>query len=396
MESQITPEETTQLRSLIGALQYASVHTRPDLSAKIGELQSSVPKATVRDLVQANKVLHEAKVHKVSLMTVPIAPDQVSFCAFSDASFLSGKEKYAHQGGLIFATTPELLENKKSVVAPIAWISKKIHRVTRSTLGAEAIALSGTVDRLLWIRLIWEWLNNPGVDWKCPEEALKRARKAALVTDCKSAYDLLTKAAIPQCEEHRTTIECLLIRERLQSNCMVRWVTSNAQLADCLTKSMDGSVLRECLRSGRYALFDEGRILQQRSDKKQRIKWAKEVTTDSVVNTATDLKDTWEVDGHGQVIRIHHVPRRKMFSPIGVPDCPVDIRELGAQRITVAVSSSGKSWNERDFWPGTRGHAATSESWTGKTIFQCKGSVKLPQFNQGVSTRSNSDSAVNS
>ena len=83
-------------------------------------------------------------------------------------------------------------------------------------------------------------------------------------------------------------------------------------------------------------------------------------------------------------------------SPIGVPDCPVDIRELGAQRITVAVSSSGKSWNERDFWPGTRGHAATSESWTGKTIFQCKGSVKLPQFNQGVSTRSNSDSAVNS
>ena len=396
MESQITPEETTQLRSLIGALQYASVHTRPDLSAKIGELQSSVPKATVRDLVQANKVLHEAKVHKVSLMTVPIAPDQVSFCAFSDASFLSGKEKYAHQGGLIFATTPELLENKKSVVAPIAWISKKIQRVTRSTLGAEAIALSGTVDRLLWIRLIWEWLNNPEVDWKCPEEALKKARRAALVTDCKSAYDLLTKAAIPQCEEHRTTIECLLIRERLQSNCMVRWVTSNAQLADCLTKSMDGSVLRECLRSGRYALFDEGRILQQRSDKKQRIKWAKEVTTDSVANTATDIKDTWEVDGHGQVIRIHHVPRRKMFSPIGVPDCPVDIRELGVQRITVAVSSSGKSWNERDFWPGTRGHAATSESWTGKTVFQCKGSVKLPQFSQGVSTGSNSDAAVNS
>eukprot|EP00435_Cladocopium_sp_Y103_P020778 s1772_g5.t1 len=199
--SPIFPEETTQLRSMVGALQYAAVHTRPDLSAKVGELQSCISRATVQDLLKANKVLFEAKTHKVSLMTVPIAPEQVSFCAFSDASFLSGTEKYAHQGSLIFATTPELLNNKKTVVAPVAWISKKIQRVTRSTLGAEAIALSGTVDRLLWIRLLWEWLNNPNVDWRNPEEALQRARKAALVTDCKSAYDLLTRTAIPQFKE---------------------------------------------------------------------------------------------------------------------------------------------------------------------------------------------------
>jgi hypothetical protein len=124
-------------------------------------------------MVSANKVLYEAKSNKVSLMTVPIAPDQLTYCAFSDASFLSGKEKFAHQGGLIFATTPELLENKKSVMAPVAWISKKIHRVTRSTLGAEAIALSGTVDRLLWVRLMWEWVNNPTIEWGNPETVLE-------------------------------------------------------------------------------------------------------------------------------------------------------------------------------------------------------------------------------
>ena len=125
-------------------------------------------------------------------------------------SFLSGKEKFAHQGRLVFAMTPELLKNKKSEVAPVAWVSKKIHRVTRSTLGAEAIALSGAVDRLLWIRLLWEWIDNPAIDWGSPEEALQKARKAALVTDCKSASDILTRAAIPQCEEHRTTVERLL------------------------------------------------------------------------------------------------------------------------------------------------------------------------------------------
>ncbi|CAL1150724.1 unnamed protein product [Cladocopium goreaui] len=383
LNSQITAEETTQLRSLVGALQYAAVHARPDLAAKIGELQACVPKATVQDLIGANKVLHEAKVNQVTIMAVPIAPSLVSFCAFSDASFLSGKEKYAHQGGLVFATTPELLENRKAVVAPVAWISKKIHRVTRSTLGAEAIALSGAVDRLLWIRLLWEWLNNPEVDWRSPEEALCKARRASLVTDCKSAYDLLTRTALPQCEEHRTTIECLLIRERLQSNCTVRWVTSNAQLADCLTKSMDSTVLRECLRSGKYALYDEGRILQQRSDKKQRLKWAKEVTSEInevPTNSVVPLEDAWEVNSQGQVIRIHHVPRRRLFSPIGVAGCPVDIRELGVQRVTIGNASNGEQWNEKDFWPGSRGHAVTPFSWTGRTIFQIKGSVKSTQF----------------
>lgn len=210
-----------------------------------------------------------------------IAAEQVTYCAFSDASFLSGTEKFAHQGALISATTSEMLDNQRAVVSPVAWISKKIHRVIRSTLGAESVALSGSSDRLLWIRIFWAWLKNPEVEWRNPEDALEKERKAALVTDCKSAYDLLTRVAVPQCEEHRTTIECLLIRERLQANCMVRWVTSGAQLADCLTKSMDASVLRECLKSRKYALFHESRVLrvlQARSDKRQKQKWLQTVT----------------------------------------------------------------------------------------------------------------------
>ena len=381
-DSVLMSNEVTQLRSLIGALQYAAVHTRPDIAAKVGEIQSRVTRATVDDMIYANRVLHEAKTNPVTLMTLPISPENVTFCAFSDASFLSGKEKYAHQGGLIFVTTPELLENKRAVVAPVAWMSKKIHRVTRSTLGAEAVALSGNVDRLLWLRILWQWLNDPSVKWQEPEKVLQEARKAALVTDCKSAYDLLTRAAVPQCEAHRTTIECLLIRERLQANCVVRWVTSNAQLADCLTKSMDASVLRQCLKSGRYCLFDEGRILQERSDKRQRLKWAKEVTSTTSTNSGgetalkcTDLsvQDSWERDPSGQVVRIHRVPRLQLFSPIGVMDCPVDLRSLSLERVTHGCSADGHSWCSQDFWPGTRGHAKMSQLWTGKTIFRVRG-----------------------
>ena len=44
-------------------------------------------------------------------------------------------------------------------------------------------------------------------------------------------------------------------------------------LADCLTKAMDGGMLRRALELGKYALFDELAILQQRADKRERLKW---------------------------------------------------------------------------------------------------------------------------
>ena len=259
-EALISESERTASRSLIGALQYAAVHSRPDLAAKIGELQGEVTRARVKHLCLANKVLAEAKQHRVSLMVLPIDPGNVTYCAFSDASFSCIKHTTAHQGTIIFATTPELLGNKKAVVAPVAWYSTKVPRIVRSTLGAEAAALSNSADRLLWIRVLWAWLLNPDCKWKEPEKLLTGENRAALVTDCKSAYALLTRTALPQCTEHRTTIECLLIRERrLRDNAIVRWVSSQAMLADCLTKTMDSSVLRECLRTGRYVLQDETR-----------------------------------------------------------------------------------------------------------------------------------------
>ena len=99
--------------------------------------------------------------------------------------------------------------------------------------------MSNSLDRLSWIRIFWEWMKNPDVRWQEPQQVLKAAHRASAVTDCKSVYDICTKTAVPTCEEYRTTLECLLIRERLSENTQMRWVNSQAQLADCLTKVMD-------------------------------------------------------------------------------------------------------------------------------------------------------------
>ena len=302
----------------------------------------------------------------------------MTFCAFSDAPFSCVKHTTAHQGTIIFVTTPEMLENQKAVVAPVAWYSKKIPRVVRSTLGAEAAALSNSADRLLWLRVLWTTLLNPDCNWKEPEKLLAGENPGALVTDCKSAFDLLTRTAIPQCSEHRTTIECLLIRQRLRNNVVVRWVSSQAMLADCLTKTMDSSVLRECLRTaGRYDLRDETFLFKERLSARERLKWVKQHRPENdppkdeiamMMNESGKYKhesDFWRKGDHGDIIRMHVVPRFQLFTPVGSMDCPVELKKLEAYRGTFREGGTG----ERDYWTGTNAHRRTTFPWIGETVF---------------------------
>ena len=268
VQSPVTEVERQCLRQLCGSLQYAAVQTRPDISAKVGILQSMIPKACIEDLLEANRVLFEAKKNPVNLVIVPIEESKVSFCAFSDASFETKKGVASRQGTIIFTTDSNMAQNQLSVICPIAWSSRKIPRVVRSTLSAEASALSGSLDCLSWLRILWAWLLDPSINWTDPTEVLSSCPLASIATDCKSVYDLSTKTSTPVCEEFRTTLECLLIRERLTENCRLRWVCSQAMLADCLTKAMDSGTLRRAIALGKYSLFDELDILKQRAAKK--------------------------------------------------------------------------------------------------------------------------------
>ncbi len=57
----VNDAEQQDLRALVGSLQCASVHTRPDISSRLSYLQSTINKAQVKDLLEGNKILHEAK-----------------------------------------------------------------------------------------------------------------------------------------------------------------------------------------------------------------------------------------------------------------------------------------------------------------------------------------------
>ena len=88
------------------------------------------------------------------------------------------------------------------------------------------------------------------------------------VTDCKLVYDTIQSEGVKLPTEKRLGLEIAALRDMVQSEadplkshtCLgglpLRWVPTQAQLADVLTKSMDGATLRAAVETGRFNLTE--------------------------------------------------------------------------------------------------------------------------------------------
>lgn len=122
--------------------------------------------------------------------------------------------------------------------------------------------MSSSLDKLTWIRCMWAIIKDGRFKWQTPELSLKAEPKALLITDCKSLYDLVNKMATPNCQEWRTTIEVMLIKQQSAGNTECRWISTAIMLADCLTKPMDSTFLRKVLRLGKFRIYDDSNALK--------------------------------------------------------------------------------------------------------------------------------------
>ena len=100
--------------------------------------------------------------------------------------------------------------------------------------------MTEALDNLNFMRLFWElmFLNakRPKLD---QDETLKHAPEACLITDCKGLFDAVNRnqSAGLGLSEKRTAIECLSIRQiTAETGVTVKWVNSDRQVADILTK----------------------------------------------------------------------------------------------------------------------------------------------------------------
>ena len=250
----VTEKERSLLRGLIGGLQWPATQSAPHLQVGISQLAGETSRATIETLQKGNKHLRYAKEYAdVGLQYRKLgSKDEMTFIAYSDASFATRCD-LSSQGGYILAMCHrDVAEGKcEGHYNVLDWRSWKLPRVSRSTLSAESQAASEAADSLMYTTLFWNLifralmpLDNVSTGYL--------ANSPKLVVDAKALYDILVKDEIQAATgaDKRTTIEALVCRDKLACcNGKVRWVSSELQYADGLTKDAAAPLLGQRLRT---------------------------------------------------------------------------------------------------------------------------------------------------
>ncbi|CAL1165482.1 unnamed protein product [Cladocopium goreaui] len=196
-EENITKEEMTQARAVLGAIQRRAIQSGPQHSAKL---------PVRRDILhQINKFCRE--VHAQRFQSTAI-------------------KNLGIRGGYMFAMVDAaFLRGQKGIANPISWRSGKLQRVAKSSLSAEIQELN----------------------LRKPEEATSKIAGACII-DTKSVYDAFYKGECASSgislKEKHAALDLLAITEKLRrQNTALLWVASGAQLADGLTKAAAAEAL---------------------------------------------------------------------------------------------------------------------------------------------------------
>ena len=154
----------------------------------------------------------------------------------------------------------------------LTWRSGRLHRVVTSSLAAEGQGGLNCAREVQWASAVLAamWMPEFSLE-KHLEQACEVVAKA-LVTDCKSLYDLLLSPTGTS-SDREANFDALMIREIMRKIAVVpRWAPGCRQLADGLTKEKAEALdaLRASLRQGRFNIGDEKGALAARAAERER------------------------------------------------------------------------------------------------------------------------------
>lgn len=252
IKKELSSIELTRCRGLLGALQWPGAQGVPSLMASTSIIAGEIPGGTGEAMQSLNKALRFAKENaKYGLQFHSVARrlEDVALLCFCDAAFGVRRDLSSQGGFMIVMTDKRVLHGEKCPFTPLAWKSFKLPRVCRSSLGAESQAMAGALEELLMIKTFLRMLLDKDVTLPRSQETL--TMPCAVVTDCRALFDLLKKENIQTSNDKRVAIESLVIKDLLkQVNGELRWVSSERQLADPMTKIGTRQQLVEAMKSG--------------------------------------------------------------------------------------------------------------------------------------------------
>ena len=127
--------EARCLKQLSGQINWAVTQCRPDIAFQNCIIGNSVAKSSVGDIVFANKAVRKIKSSDLSIsFHCDMDLSNCYVVSFCDASF-GTLPNGGSQGAFI-----TLLVGQNGVYSPIAWQSRRVRRVVKSTIAAECLA----------------------------------------------------------------------------------------------------------------------------------------------------------------------------------------------------------------------------------------------------------------
>jgi len=250
-EDYMTAGEITKFRGLLGSLQWPAVQSQPHLQCSASLLAGQMSAGLVKSITDANKLLKFAKENSdVSLRYSYLdEPQNLRLACMFDAAFCVRRDN-ASQGGYIVMLVPEsTFHGKESEYHVIDWKSSKLPRVARSSLGAEAQAAGQAADSVDFICKFWDHLWYPNLTL---EQLLHRpcGLQPTIITDAKALYDsYFREGATGSITDKRVGLEIQVTKERMQKlGGTMKWISSERQFADSLTKEQTRQLLADRLR----------------------------------------------------------------------------------------------------------------------------------------------------
>ena len=147
----LTSEERTSYRGVLGQLLWLACQTRPDIAAAVSMLARHAQSPTVTDAKELNKVAAQVRASSGRHLCFLRGVLRLATCTlvtWADSSFANVDDVHSQFGLLIGAT-----HNPEAVVAGdfsqcllLGWSSGKVKRVVRSTLAAEGYATTEGIE----------------------------------------------------------------------------------------------------------------------------------------------------------------------------------------------------------------------------------------------------------
>ena len=243
----MTDAEISQARAILGSAQQRVTQTAPFHASKLSMLQSSLSTRDYSLIDQVNKLVREIQAARhVSIKVQTWVLPLINFA--SSAS-----------------VTRHWLIDQAAAPQVASWRSNKLARVARSSLAAEAQALSELEQEAMYARLTWSELLGGTGD---PDRPVASAAKvnATLVIDSKAMYDVLEKGEIASSayslKDKYTALELQSISQHLtEQGTNLQWCDSDHQAADRMTKSQKQDSVRKLVMTGTWRFRWDGAFI---------------------------------------------------------------------------------------------------------------------------------------